>query len=95
MSNKKIVFSPLAQQRFEELADYLYQQQVSKAFVLNYLTQFEMWLENILGVFPESGCLMPEFGEGVRRVVYREYSFVYRIESDVIEILTIYRENKP
>ena len=33
--------------------------------------------------------LMPEFGEGVRRVVYREYSFVYRIESDVIEILTI------
>ena len=38
---------------------------------------------------------VPEFGEGVRRVVYREYSFVYRIESDVIEILTIYRENKP
>ena len=95
MRNKEIVFSPLAQQRFEELADYLYQQQVSKIFVLNYLTQFEMWLENILGVFPESGRLMPEFGEGVRRVVYREYSFVYRIKSDAIEILTIYRENRP
>lgn len=95
MSNKEIVFSPLAQQRFEELADYLYQQQVSKSFVLHYLTQFEIWLENILGMFPESGRLMPEFGVGVRRVVYREYSFVYRIEDDAIEILTIYRENRP
>lgn len=38
---------------------------------------------------------MPEFGDGVRRVVYREYSFVYRIVGDVIEILTIYRENRP
>jgi len=95
MNNKEIVFSPLAQQRFEELADYLYHQQLSKAFVLHYLTQFEKWLDNVLGVFPESGRLMPEFGDDVRRVVYREYSFVYRIKGDVIEILTVYRENKP
>ena len=95
MSNKEIVFSPLAQQRFEELADYLYQQQLSKKFVLDYLTQFERWLENILGLFPESGRLMPEFGEDVRRVVYREYSFVYRIKVDEIEVLTVYRENRP
>lgn len=52
MSNKEIVFSPLAQQRFEELADYLYQQQVSKSFVLHSLAQFEKWLDNILGAFP-------------------------------------------
>lgn len=95
MSNKEIVFSPLAQQRFEELANYLYQQQLSKRFVLDYLTEFERYLENILGLFPESGRLMPEFGEDVRRVVYHEYSFVYRIKADVIEILTVYRDNKP
>ncbi len=95
MSNKEIVFSPLAQQRFEELAEYLYEQQLSKRFVLDYLTKFEQWLENVLGLFPEAGRLMPEFGEGIRRVVYREYSFIYRIEDDAIEILTLYRENGP
>ena len=95
MSNKEIVFSPLAQQRFQELANYLYQQQLSKKFVLDYLTQFERWLENILGLFPESGRLMSELGEDVRRVVYREYSFVYRDKVDEIEVLTVYRENRP
>jgi len=95
MSHKDIVFSPLAQKRLEELADYLYQQQLSEKFVLEYLAQFERWLENILGLFSESGRLMPEFGENIRRVIYKEYSFVYRIQGDEIQILTIYRENKP
>jgi len=95
MSNKKIVFSPRARQRFEEIADYLYQQQLSKSFVLNYLKRIETWLETVLGQFPESGHLMPEFGEGIRRVAYCEYSFIYRLNNDVIEILTVYRENQP
>lgn len=95
MSDIKIVFSPRARQRLEEIADYLYQQQLSKTFVLDYLKRFETWLETVLGQFPESGHLMPEFGAGIRRVVYREYSFVYRINDDVIEILTVYRENQP
>ena len=95
MSDIKIVFSPRAKQRLEEIADYLYQQQLSKTFVLGYLKRFETWLETVLGQFPESGHLMPVFGDGIRRVVYREYSFVYRINDDVIEILTVYRENLP
>jgi len=49
----------------EELVDYLYQQQLSEKFVLEYLAQFERWLENILGLFPESGRLMPELGNNV------------------------------
>jgi hypothetical protein len=28
-------------------------------------------------------------------VVYQKYSFVYRINGDAIEILTIYRGNRP
>ena len=95
MSDIKIVFSPRAKQRLEEIADYLYQQQLSKTFVLDYLKRFETWLETVLGQFPESGHLMPEFGDGIRRVVYREYSFVYHLNDDVIEILTVYRENLP
>ena len=63
MSDIKIVFSPRAKQRLEEIADYLYQQQLSKTFVLDYLKRFETWLETVLGQFPESGHLMPEFGD--------------------------------
>ena len=48
-----------------------------------------------MGQFPESGRLMPEFGENIRRVIYRKYSFIYRINGNVIEILTVYRENQP
>ena len=95
MNNYRIVFSPLAQQRLEEIADYLYQQQLSNQFVVNYLQRFEDWLITLLSQFPESGTLMPEFGDDVRRVVYQKYSFVYRINGNAVEILTLYRENRP
>jgi len=49
----------------------------------------------VLGEFPELGHLLPDFGEETRRVSYREFSFVYRFNEGVIEILTIYRENLP
>ena len=79
----------------EEIADYLYEQHLSSEFVITYLEDIEAWLEKILGLFPESGMQMPEFGEGIRRVVYRKYSFLYRVAKDRIEILTVYRENLP
>ena len=95
MSKRAIVFSPRAQQRMEEIADYLYQQNLSNEFVLDYLSRFETWLDMLLGQFPESGTPMPEYGDGMRRVVYHKYSFIYRVKEDVIEILTVYRDNLP
>jgi len=95
MRKHTIVFSPRARQRLQEIADYLYQKNLSNAFVLGYLDRFESWLDTLLGQFPESGVLMPDYGEGIRRVVYHKYSFVYRQNGDVIEILTVYRENRP
>jgi plasmid stabilization system protein ParE len=95
MSDYRIVFSPRAQQRLAEVADYLYQQNLSQRFVLDYMQRFEDWLNTLLVQFPESGTLMPEFGEGIRRVVYQKYSFVYRLKGETIEILTVYRENLP
>ena len=95
MNNRIIVFSPRAKQRLGEIADYLYSQNLSKAFVINYLKQFEAWLNVLLGQFPESGVLLPEYGDEIRKVVYKKYSFVYRIKNDRIEILTIFRENLP
>ena len=67
MSKRTIVFSPRARQRLEEIADYLYQQQLSNEYVLNYLDRFESWLDTLLGQFPESGMPMPEHGEDIRR----------------------------
>ncbi|MCF6286718.1 MAG: type II toxin-antitoxin system RelE/ParE family toxin [Candidatus Hydrogenedentes bacterium] len=95
MSKPTIVFSPCARERMEEIGDYLYQQHLSSEFVVAYLQRFETWLEKVLGQFPESGMLMPEYGDDIRRVVYKKYSFLYRINDDVIEILTVYRENLP
>ncbi len=95
MSKRAIVFSPRARQRMEEIAEYLYQQKLSNDFVLGYLGRIETWLVTILNQFPESGSPMYEYGNNVRRVVYKKYSFVYRINDDVIEILTVYRENLP
>lgn len=95
MSEYRIVFSPRAQQRLAEVADYLYRQNLSNRFVLDYLQRFEDWLNTLLLQFPESGTPMPEFGENIRRVVYQQYSFVYRLKGKTIEILTVYRENQP
>lgn len=79
----------------EEIADYLYQQNLSNEFVLDYLSRFETWIDMLLGQFPESGTPMPEYGDGIRCVVYQKYSFIYRVKEDVIEILTVYRDNLP
>ena len=79
----------------EEIADYLYQQQLSKPFVIDYLNRFEIWLEKVLGQFPEAGTPLPALGKNIRRVVYERYSFIYRINDRTIEILTVYRENLP
>ena len=95
MSEREIVFSPRARERLEDIVEYLYGRHLSSEFVLKYVQQIESWLERLLGTFPESGNLIPEFGEDVRRVVYKKYCFLYRIQEDRIEILTVYRGNLP
>ena len=95
MNEYRIVFSPRARQRLAEIADYLYQQNLSQRFVVTYLERFEDWLNTLLLQFPESGSPMPEFGHNIRRVVYQQYSFIYRLNGNNIEILTVYRENQP
>lgn len=95
MNERPIVFSPRARERLEEIAEHLYAKHLSSEFVIAYIQQFEDWLEKVLGTFPDSGTSMPDCGEGVRRVVYRKYCFLYRVQENTIEILTVYRENLP
>jgi len=95
MSDLHVIFSPRAKRRLKEILDYLYEQQLSKSFVQEYISRFETWLEMVLGQFPDSGTPMTGYGQGIQRIVYREYSFIYRIKGEKIEILTIYKENLP
>ena len=68
----KIVFTNKATQRLVEVANYLYRQNCSKEFVVSYLNKFRKKLKDILIPFPESGTPTPEYGENVRRFVYRD-----------------------
>jgi plasmid stabilization system protein ParE len=95
MSEMVVVFTDRARKRLLETLDYLYQQNLSNDFAINYISQFEKFLSTVLTQFPEAGTRMPQFGQGVRRIVYQRYSFLYQVKSNRIEILTIYRENKP
>ncbi|MES0490774.1 MAG: type II toxin-antitoxin system RelE/ParE family toxin [Leptospirales bacterium] len=76
MSN--IIFSPIAIDRLSEIAEYLYQQNQSKTFILDYLGSLETYLNSVLSQFPESGTPMEQFGKCIRRIVYQKYSFLYR-----------------
>ena len=95
MSEMVVVFTNRARKRLLEILDYLYQQNLSNDFAINYINQFEKFLSTVLIQFPEAGTRMPQYGKGVRRIVYQRYSFLYQVKSNRIEILTIYRENNP
>ena len=91
----EIVFSPRAKMRMQNIADYLAKNNVSKHVILQYLNQFENFLTSTLTNFPESGHVATEFGKDIRKIIFKQYCFVYRCKNNKIEILTIYRENTP
>ena len=90
-----IVLSPKAQRRLEEYAEYLYEKTQSNKLVANKIGKIEAYLDNILTLFPESGTLMPEYGDGVRHLSYQGFSVLYRVIGNEVEILTFYKQNLP
>jgi plasmid stabilization system protein ParE len=95
MSKTSIVFSNRASERLESITEYLLEKTQSSSFVISYINELQNYLETVLVLFPESGCLMEQYGLGIRRAVYKEYSFIYQINGNNIEVLTIYKENLP
>ena len=95
MSELNIKFSPRAKQRLEDITDFLLEQTGSKTFVINFINSLKEYLYKILGMFPEAGTPMLEYGIDIRRVVFKEYSFLYQIKGSEIHILTVYKENLP
>jgi len=85
----QIIFTKKATERLNAIADYLYQQKCSKPFVLNYLKEFKTCLNKVLTQFPEAGILVPEYGDGIRRIVCKEYSLpLFFFQFKIIPLLS-------
>jgi toxin ParE1/3/4 len=87
----KIIWSPLALERIEEIALYIAEDKPGAAID---------WVEGVfdaverLADFPESGRIVPELGaRRIREVVFGAYRIVYSVK-DQIDILTVRRSHQ-
>ena len=83
----KIVWSPLALERANEIADYIAETSMEAARV---------WLMDIFAAvdrlkeFPESGRVVPEVKRpNIRELIFKNYRVIYRIERKQLAILTV------
>ena len=83
----KIVWSALALERVNEIADYIAENSVEAA---------KVWLMDIFGAvdrlkeFPESGRAVPEVKRpNLRELIFKNYRVIYRIERKQVAILTV------
>lgn len=83
----KIIWSPFAHQRVNEIADYIAKDNFTAA---------EKWVNSVydtvkrLEDFPKSGRVVPEVGkQDIREILYGNYRIIYRIEKELINILTV------
>ncbi|MFH0909357.1 MAG: type II toxin-antitoxin system RelE/ParE family toxin [bacterium] len=83
----KIIWSPLAIDRVEEIAGYIAQDNPSAA---------GKWAVAIfhrvkqIGAFPNSGRMVPEaHRQELREIIYGNYRIIYRIDPRRVSILTV------
>lgn len=84
----KIIWSPLALERVDDIAQYIAQDKPQAAI---------KWIEELFAVverladYPESGRIVPELGSRrIREVIFGAYRIIYTIK-DQINILTVRR----
>jgi plasmid stabilization system protein ParE len=83
----KIVWSPLALERVNEIDDYIAENSVEAARV---------WLIDVFGAveslkeFPESGRVVPEVKRpNIREIIFKNYRVIYRVERNQVAVLTV------
>jgi plasmid stabilization system protein ParE len=83
----KLVWSPLAMDRVTEIGQYIAQDSPNAA---------QKWVESIFHVaerliqFPESGRIVPEIlKDEFREIIYGNYRIIYRLQDELISILTV------
>jgi len=83
----KIIWSPLAVERLEDIYDYIAQDNISAAsnLVESIFNKVESLLENT-----NRGRVVPESNrENIRELFEDEYRIIYRVEKSYISVLTI------
>lgn len=87
----RIVWSPLALERVEDIAQYIAEDKPTAAVE---------WVEGLfatverLADFPESGRIVPEVGaQRIREVMFGAYRVIYSVR-DQVDILTVRRSNQ-
>ncbi len=83
----KTVWSPLALERVNEIADYIAENSIEAA---------KLWLIDVFGVvdrlqdFPNSGRIVPEVRRpNIREIIFKNYRLIYRVERKQVAILTV------
>jgi toxin ParE1/3/4 len=83
----KVIWSPLALERVNEIADYIAEDNVEAArvFLLDIFGAVER-----LQSFPNSGRTVPEVNRlNIREIIFKNYRVVYRVERKRVSILTV------
>jgi len=83
----KVLWSPLAVERMEEISDFIAYDKPSAA---------DKWIDSIfnkvklLKANPEMGRLVPEIETpSIRELIFGNYRIIYRYSGDTIRILTV------
>ncbi len=87
----KIVWSPLALERVDDIAQYIAEDK--PAVAVNWVEELFATVER-LADFPESGRIVPEVGaQRIREVMFGAYRIIYSVK-DQVDILTVRRSNQ-
>ena len=83
----KIIWSPLAIDRVAEIAEYIAQDSPNSA---------KKWVKSTFQVverlekFPKSGRIVPEImQDDFREIIYGNYRIIYRLQTEIVSILTV------
>ena len=78
-----------------EQAKYIFEQSQDVACADRYLDNMQAYITEVLARFPKSGRPSEELAKETRKLVYKGYSIIYRLTTEHIEVLLIYKENIP
>jgi plasmid stabilization system protein ParE len=85
----KILWSESALSDIEEIVAYISKDSVQ--YAINFASKIVETVDT-LARFPNIGRIVPEYNKSkIREMVFRNYRIVYRIKSDIIEIVTIFQ----
>jgi len=83
----KIIWSPLAVERMQEIIDYIALDNIDAS--IKWADKIFKNVEKLID-FPEKGRVVPEVKrKDIKEIVLSNYRIIYRIDKDRISILTI------